>query len=142
MSLSERVRKKRNVLIAFPFVAIVVTVVGSAALGLPRTYSLVQNACPTTGVVVSKDAKQHQTVYFRYEVERRSFTSAGSAENAGSTFSIIQIGQVVSVIYDVTDPGSATMASPTKVLGDKIFIMELAICGVTLNMLMLFFKGD
>lgn len=104
----------------FFVVSLLLTVVVALSLRVPKYYSLVRNAHPTTGSVISKERENHMSIWFEYRVGNQFFTSGGVAEDIGRTFDSIQIGEVVPIVYDDTDQGFAVMGNPRRHLNASL----------------------
>jgi hypothetical protein len=133
--------KNPTLLVVFPIVVLLTTIVGGLALNVPRDYSLVTNARTTIGIVVSKDSKQHRTVYFDYQVNGQTFRSGGSAEDAGTSFEAMEIGQTVPVTYDATNYSSALIGLPNKHLNDGLRLLGFQFLMVTFTFVGLAIKN-
>ena len=91
-------------------------IAGFVAYGVavPRYYSLMRHAQPINATVTSKEPENHMSVWFEYQVDGRTYRGAGRAGDIGETFSSIQTGDQVPIVYDSSDPASAIMGDPQE----------------------------
>lgn len=124
------------------------TVFGIYSSGLLFAYHLTKRGVQTEGKIISKEAENHKSVTFEYEVVGRKFKSQGHVENIGKTFDGVKINDKITVYYDPVEPEKVTLRPPDERLQSSLqetlvfsFIPTL-ICFAYLIKEMLFSKTD
>lgn len=78
---------------------------------------MVKEGKQTHGVVIGKDAENHRTLQFVYDVDGVTYERSGFSGESNPDFDEIQIGDRVIVVFDPVDPDSAILGLPEDTLG-------------------------
>jgi len=133
--------KVKKLLIGYPLVVFLTTLMCTIVFQIPTAYSLAANARSSTGIVKSKDRIQHRTIYFEYQVDGTSYTGAGGAEDAGLNFDTIEPGESVPITYDNSQHSSSVIGQPDKNLAAGLRLLVVQFVAVTSVFLFLILKN-
>lgn len=92
-------------------------------LNLPRLLHLYRHAGMTTGTVEHTDCGDHNSVYFAFVVDARSFSGHGTA---GGPCGALRDGQQITVYYAIGEPEISSLKEPGADLRNEVTTILLA----------------
>lgn len=115
---------KRFLLLWFGGALLIALVLGS--FNLPLLYPLVHKGLPTCGTIIRIDAQNHNSVYYSYEVNGKTYEGVqqGGVDGEGTGFSPYCPGWVV--YYLPESPERSCIGYPGPMLSNEIIPIILA----------------
>ena len=127
-------------LLVLTIVLIGVTMLAAILLDFPKFYSLANHARSATAKVTSKERANHMSIRFQYEVDDQIFSSVGRGEDIGKTFETVEVGDMVPIVYDTSNPQSSVMGEPEKYLYGSIRGIAFIFLGLSVCLLWYLFR--
>ena len=121
--------------------------IGFAALGVfaldwQNWHRVASHGVDLKGEVIGKEPENHRFIRYSYLVGQRTYTGLGSAGGRNPEFDRLNVGDVVTVTYDSSNPEESILSDPksqaSSVTRGALF---LAVVGPLFSMVGLYAKG-
>jgi hypothetical protein len=102
-------------------------------LDVQKFYLLSTRGMRAEARVTDTELRNHNSVYYSYEVSRQSYHGRGAADRINRDSSAIRIGETVQVVYDSLNPASSCLGDPGEqlrsLIGGVVFISLIPTLG-------------
>lgn len=109
-------RRNRMLVLLWLSLTIASAISGAAILNVRKFYLLSKRGTLTEGQVTKTEAQNHQSVYYSYSIDQRSYSGGGDAGDINRSFDEVAVGDKVPVTYDSLSPASSCLGNPDEEL--------------------------
>ncbi len=111
---------KKQTVVTLMVLSLVGFVIGAGLTDVYGLLRLIRLGQPTTGIIVEKERENHQNITFEYKVGEQNYLSIAHAGDFARTFDSVQLGEVIQVVYDPSQPSRVVAGNPSSYLWSNV----------------------